>query len=48
MDNHLKLKSNNEKIAEDITFGDFVLVKYSRLKSIKYYVGCVDNYDQNQ
>lgn len=31
----------------DITFGDFVLVKYSGPKSVKYFVGCVDDVDQN-
>lgn len=31
----------------DITFGDFVLVKYSGPKSVKYYVGSVDDVDQN-
>lgn len=34
-------------MAGDITFGDFVLVKYNGPKSVKYFVGRVEDIDQN-
>ncbi|KAL4153055.1 hypothetical protein QTP88_000888 [Uroleucon formosanum] len=36
---YLNLQTSDEKMSGDITFGDFVLVKYSGPKSVKYYVG---------
>lgn len=42
------LPTSDEEITNDITFGDFVLVKYDReKKSDVFFVGCVENYDEN-
>lgn len=46
-DDFLNLHSSDEEMAEYLTYEDFMLVEYSGPRLEKYFIGCVEDVDQN-